>query len=282
MFKRLDRFVKKLIRDGGHMIHRESIVRRRGHFSNCGEQELIEKYVRALQISGHNRTVVDIGAGDGVRKSNSFNLLRNGWRTLAIESDARAFASLAAAYRFYPNGFECRCQITPGNVVEMLHAYGIENDFAVLSLDIDGNDYWVLDSLLSAFRPRLIVSEYNEKIPPPVKFVVNYSDDFTLRHHFFGYSLTKLKDLLEKHNYVLLEIEYNNVFLAPAETSPSVATKIEQAYLDGYRDRKDRIKKFAANKDLEILHHLNPKECVKYLVKFYSKYENEYQIGLEE
>lgn len=282
MDKRWGRLAKKLYNDGQLSLHRMSIARRRGHFSNFGEQEIIDKYVRTLNLTDHNRTFVDIGAGDGVRKSNSFNLLRNGWNVLGVECHARAFANLAAVYRFYQNGSACRSQVTPENVVDLLNAFGVEKDFAILSLDIDGYDYWVLDALLSAFRPRLVISEYNEKIPPPVKFVVNYSPNFTLRHHFFGYSIAKLKDLLSKHNYVLLEVEYNNVFLAPAESSPPLVTTVEQAYFDGYRNRPDRSEKFGANADLEILNDLDPKECLEFLVRFYSKYENEYQICLEE
>lgn len=282
MDKRWGRLAKKLYNNGQLSLHRMSLARRRGHFSNFGEQEIIDKYVRTLNLTDHNRTFVDIGAGDGIRKSNSFDLLRNGWNVLGVECDARAFANLAAVYRFYPNGLACRCQVTPENAVDLLNTFRVEKDLAILSLDIDGYDYWVLDALLSAFRPRLVISEYNEKIPPPVKFVVNYSPDFTLRHHFFGYSIAKLKDLLSKHNYVLLEVEYNNVFLAPAESSPPLVTSVEQAYLDGYRNRPDRSKKFGANEDLEILNDLDPRECLEFLVHFYSKYENEYQICLED
>lgn len=260
-------------------LHRKKLRRKKGIYSNFGEQKLIEKYINLLEI--RERTVVDIGAGDGIRKSNTYNLFEKGWSGIGIEYDGGKAARLAQAYRFFPNAFACRCPVTPSNVVSLLQAYSIDSDFGLLSLDIDGYDYWILDEILKHHRPRLIVSEYNEKIPPPIKFVVNYAPDFQLRHHFFGYSVAKLKDLLDKYNYALLEIEYNNVFLAPAETAGAKPVSIERAYQKGYLDRTDRKEKFRANENLEILHSLTPLKALEYLNQFYAEFKGQYQIGLD-
>ena len=255
---------------------------RNGHFSNFGEQEIITKYIDLLKIAEHDRTIVDIGAGDGIRKSNSYNLVLNGWKVLGIEYDSRNAAKLARAYRFFPDAFACRFKVSSSNINDLLRSYSIEKELGILSLDIDGCDYWVLDSILSEFRPRLIVSEYNEKIPPPVRFVVNNVPDFTLRHHFFGYSLSKLKDLLSKYDYVLLEIEYNNVFLAPTEIARELSIDIEHAYQAGYVERPGRRGKFKANDNMELLHSLSPSESLEFLADFYSQYMGQFQIDLDD
>jgi len=260
------------------LIQRAKTLRENGHFSNFGEQEIIEKYISTLQIESTSKTVVDIGAGDGIRKSNSYHLFLKGWNGVGIEYGSRNAAKLANAYKYLPDVFACRCEVTPFNVVNLLKVYSVQKNFGILSLDIDGNDYWVLDAVLSEFRPSLIISEYNEKIPPPIKFVVNYSPSRTLRHHFFGYSAAKLADLLAKHNYVLLEIEYNNVFLAPAELRGAATVSIEKAYRTGYLDRADRIEKFRANENMEILHNLSAKKGIEFLNEFYSEQKGEYQI----
>lgn len=272
---------KKKFRDLEFRLHQAKLAGKNGHFSNFGEQEIIEKYIDQLQIAGQSKTVVDIGAGDGIRQSNTYSLFSNGWSGVGIEYDSRKAARMANAYKFYPNASACRFQVTPFNIENLLRAYSFEPSFGVLSLDIDGFDYWVLDSILSSFRPRLIVSEYNEKIPPPIKFVVDYTPDFTLQYHFFGYSLSKLKDLLVKYDYVLLEIEYNNVFLAPAEIAGKYSVEVEQAYRQGYLERPDRKEKFRSNEDMEILYNLSPEEGVKFLNEFFTKYAGKYQIGLE-
>lgn len=53
----------------------------------------------------------------------------------------------------------------PNSIGSLLKSFDIERNLSVLSLDIDGNDYWVLKAILSEFRPALIVTEINEKIP---------------------------------------------------------------------------------------------------------------------
>ena len=273
--------VRKAILGFEHWLDRVRVAGKSGHFSNFGEQEIIQKYIEIFGIAGQDQTVVDIGAGNGYRQSNTYHLLQQGWNVLGIEYDGRNAARLANSYKTYPKAFSCRSHVTPFNVVDLLNAYAVKKEFGILSLDIDGYDYWVLDAILSAFRPRLIVSEYNEKIPPPVRFTVNYSDDFSLRHHFFGYSVSQLKDLLAKHDYVLLEIEFNNVFLAPAELAGAKSVTVEQAYREGYLERTDRKVKFKSNENMEILHSLSPKESLEFLNEFYAEYQDEYQIGLE-
>lgn len=256
------------------------IINKNRHFSNFGEQEIIEKYIKLLDMERQSKTIVDIGAGDGIRKSNSYKLFLDGWRGIGIEGGSENAARLANAYKYLDNAFACRCFVTPENVVNLLKTYSIEKDFGILSLDIDGYDYWVLDAVLSQYRPRLIVSEYNEKIPPPIKFTVNFIPDFELRHHFFGYSLSKLEELLAKHDYVLLEIEYNNVFLAPAELDGAKAVEIVKAYREGYVDRADRKEKFKTNANMEELLTMKPEDGIEFLKRFYAEHEGEYEIGL--
>ncbi len=256
------------------------IIKKNRHFSNFGEQQIIEKYIKLLDIERQSKTVVDIGAGDGIRKSNTYNLFLEGWRGIGIEGGSENAARLANAYKYLAGTFACRCFVTPLNVANLLSAYSIEKDFGILSLDIDGYDYWVLDAVLSRYRPRLIVSEYNEKIPPPIKFAVNFIPDFELRHHFFGYSLSKLEELLAKHNYVLLEIEYNNVFLAPAELAGAKAVETEKTYREGYTARADRKEKFKANENMEDLLTMKPEDGIEFLKRFYAEHEGKYEIGL--
>jgi hypothetical protein len=261
-------------------LHQARLLLRRSGFSEFNEEQILLKYINQLLADKHSRIAVDIGAADGIRRSNTYALFRNGWKGLGVECDNRQASKLALAYKNFPHVAVSRCRVTPNNVVPMLQDYGIEPNFSVLSLDIDGNDYWVLDALLQHFRPRLIVTEVNEKIPPPIKFVVKYNPDFQLRHHFYGYSIMKLEELTDRHNYSLLELEYNNAFLAPKELAGQHAISVSSAYRQGYLERPDRKEKFPDNRDMEILHTLTPEEGVKFLKQFYAKFQGQYEISL--
>lgn len=263
-----------------HRLHRARVAAGRNRFSNFDEERILRKYIARLLPAGDAaRTAVDIGAGDGVRGSNTYALFREGWRGVGFEGSNRKVCKLAGAYKHYPRVSAANCVVTPLNVVPLLRAYNIEREFGVLSLDIDSYDYWVLDAVLAEFRPRLVITEINEKIPPPVKFVVNYDPDFQMTHHFFGYSIASLAELAARHNYAILEVEYNNAFLAPLELPGVEPRDAAAAYREGYADRPDRREKFRANANMEILHTLKPREAVEFLNRFYSQHRGKYELS---
>ncbi|HYG11092.1 MAG TPA: hypothetical protein VD835_14185 [Pyrinomonadaceae bacterium] len=262
-----------------HRLQRARLAAGRDRFSNFGEERILRKYVAELLPPGASRTAVDIGAGDGVRGSNTYALFREGWRGVGFEGSNRKVCKLAAAYKHYPAVSASNCVVTPSNVVPLLKAYDIEREFGVLSLDIDSYDYWVLDAVLSEFRPRVVVTEINEKIPPPVKFVVNYDPAFQMTHHFFGYSIASLAELAARHDYAILEVEYNNAFLAPRELPGVRPLDAATAYRQGYLERPDRREKFRANANMEILHTLSPAEVVKFLDGFYAQHRGKYELS---
>src|ERR1700730_8587903 len=267
---------QKYFRGLDFKLHRARLSMRRDGFSNGREDQILGKYIAELLAGNHARTAVDIGAGDGMRWSNTYALFLNGWRGLGIEFDTRKFVKLARAYKYFRDVYACRNRATPENIVPLLESYELKKDFSVLSLDIDGNDYWVLRAILSEFRPQLVVTEINEKIPPPIRFVVKYNPDFQLRHHFFGYSIAMLADLCEEFGYIILELEYNNAFLAPKELAGERALDAETAYARGYLNRPDRKEKFKLNFDMETVHSLSPEKAIEFLRGFYAKFEGQF------
>lgn len=273
---------QQYLRELDSRVHRAKMTLKRDSFSNGREEHILAGYIAELLPAGHNRTAVDIGAGDGMRWSNTYALFLKGWRGVGVEFDSRKFVKLARAYKYFPDVYACRNRATPNNVVALLQSYETPAELAVLSIDIDGNDYWVLRAILSQFRPQLIVTEINEKIPPPIRFVVKYDPNFQLRHHFFGYSIAVLADLCDEFGYVILQLEYNNAFLAPKELAAERALEAQAAYTAGYLGREDRKEKFSLNFDMERLYSLDAEEAMEFLTQFYSKFAGEFYLGLSE
>ncbi|MBA2703998.1 MAG: hypothetical protein H0U60_09105 [Blastocatellia bacterium] len=253
----------------------------RKRFSHSDEQQILRQYIDELVPKDRPRTVVDIGAGNGVRWSNSYALVREGWNALGIEADPHKYELLSKVYRSFPNAQACNRRVQPDSINSLLESLEIDKDFSVLCLDIDGNDYWLLDAILSSFRPRLIVTEINEKIPPPIRFVIKYGPAFELRHHFYGYSIAALGDLCARHDYGILRLEYNNAFIAPRELAGDRFIGASRAYEYGYRNRADREKRFLPNFDVDVLLSMSPEDGVKFLKQFYAKDEGNYYLGLK-
>jgi hypothetical protein len=77
-------------------------------------------------------------------------------------------------------------------------------DIDLLSVDLDGNDYYILEAIRS-ISPRVIVAEYNSKFPPDVRWIIEYNEahrwDGT---DYFGASLKSLELLLSGRGYSLV------------------------------------------------------------------------------
>ncbi len=249
----------------------EPSVQQTSQYSYLGEEQVIAKYLTAMGIT--TGCCVDIAAGNGITMSNTYSLYNAGWSGLAVECDNKNFAQLAVQYAHLPAVGLSRCIATPENVVALLEGHQIPPGFELLSLDIDGYDHFVLEKIVAQFRPALVCVEINEKIPPPIKFTVQWNrDHFWPRNHFFGQSLAQLAVLCQEHNYALVELHYNNAFLIPQELSSSPSLSPEQAYRTGYLEKADRKEKFPWNHDVEILQTLPPEEAIAFINQLFADY----------
>ncbi len=270
---------QRLYRHIRYQIRRSTLPLRQSGFSSLNEESLIRKYFDELLPRDVPRFAVDIGAGDGRVSSNTLAFFIEGWRGLGVEFDARKFSKLARLYQKMPDVYACRLLVTPQNVLPLLEAYHVKEHFGLLSLDIDSYDYWVLDAILSRYRPALVVAEINEKIPPPIKFCVKFKEDFRPLQHFFGFSIACLEELCAEHRYTIIELEYNNVFLMPMEFAGAHALSPVEAYRRGYLERADRHEKFPRNENMEALHTLTPAEQEQFIRKFFAGREDDYEMG---
>lgn len=116
------------------------------------------------QIGRGSATFVDIGAGDGLRNSNCANLaLNHGWSGLFIEADGEQVARGESFYDSHPDTFLyppefVRARATRENIDDLVTGAGSVGRVDLLSIDIDGNDYWIWDAL-TAVRPRVVIIE---------------------------------------------------------------------------------------------------------------------------
>jgi hypothetical protein len=246
-------------------------LRRGRRGSNFGEARIIDEWL--ARMPPRHRWYVDIAAGDGETMSNTLALAEAGWEGLAVEADAGEFARLERAYAARPRVRTARVVVTPDNVLDVLGAHGVPRELGVLSLDIDGYDHFVLAALLEGYRPRLICAEINESIPPPVKFTVTYRPGHTwAKDHFYGQSLAMLDVLRERHAYALVQVEYNNAFLVPAERSPVATRPVGEIYREGYLARPDRLARLPWNREMEFLQSLAPEAVVDALRVRFARY----------
>jgi hypothetical protein len=131
-------------------------------FSEADEDGII---LFLLACAGLDRgRFVDIGAGDCVTASNCANLALNlGFHGLFVDGDE---ARVEAGRRFYASHADTRTYppvaiqsfVTRENVNDVIAGAGFTGEIDVLSIDIDGNDYWIWEAI-SCVQPRVVVIE---------------------------------------------------------------------------------------------------------------------------
>lgn len=233
----------------------------------------VRSYVeRVLELPTH--FFVDIGASDCPGESQSEILLDHGWTGVMFECDPIKFRGLSARM----NGKPVQVipdKVTVDNVLDYLKFANVPNDF-YLSIDIDGYDYFVLQKILTVYKPQLIISEINEKIPPPIQFTVMYDPEYWWKAwHHFGYSLSMLENLLPTFGYKILELDYNNVILVPGTQTES----LKDVYWNGYLGKPDKDSRFYYNTDFGPIYSLPLDKQIEFINKKFKDYQGQYTIN---
>lgn len=159
-------------------------------YSQFGEDGILERILEL--VADRNRWCVEFGAWDGLRWSNSANLIRNhGYSGVLIEADKARFEQLDGNYRNVPGTTTLRAFVGFGpddNLDTLLADVDMPEDPDFLSIDIDGNDYhaWAAIQL----RPKVVCVEFNPTVPNHIEFV--QSADPTVRQGCGVCSLVKL------------------------------------------------------------------------------------------
>ena len=92
------------------------------------------------------------------------------------------------------------------NINELFNKYSVPSSFDFLSIDIDGEDYYVMDAInLDKFKPRVICIETNWHIAPPIKVVQHHNPNHVWSgNHIFGCSPQAMLELLNSKGYTVV------------------------------------------------------------------------------
>ncbi len=178
-----------------------------GHkaYSQHDEDGILQEILRRVGIT--SRTFLEIGVGNGV-ENNTLFWLKQQWQGAWIEGAHENVAFIRQA--FAPATETGRLHVTHAmvsakNVDALISSTPLAGrEIDLLSIDIDGNDYYVFEQL-QIIRPRVVVIEYNAKFPPPARWRIPYSPDFVWDgSDWFGASLESMNALFERRGYSLV------------------------------------------------------------------------------
>ncbi|MBT8518875.1 hypothetical protein G6645_08580 [Polynucleobacter paneuropaeus] len=225
----------------------------------------------------YQKTFVDIGASNGVSNSNTFKLFINGWKGIAIESDRDNYKLLSAAAKGYFVK-TVNALVDKENIGEILKKNDCPVNFGFLNLDIDSFEWDILNEILGKFKPSLICVEINERIPPPISFKVkDHLNPIDLGGPFYGMSIQAAYNLVEKYDYKVIGLFYNNLYIVPKDVKCFEEIDVRSAYKYGYVDAYNRKRIFHWNHKYDYLLEFDENLLKKEIMLIYSKYKN-YEI----
>jgi hypothetical protein len=192
-----------------------------------------------------NKTTVEICCGDGL-ECNSTNLIINhGWSGLLVDGDLK---NIEKADRFFKGnlstyGYPPKCTqewVTCDNINNIVHNAGISGEIDLLSIDVDGVDYWLWNAI-SVVSPRVVVVEVNTRLGPEESITVPYDPNFQAQFTGSGYayagaSLKALEKLGQKKGYSLVgtNLYSTNAYFIRKDLMPQFLLH-EQTALDCFR-----------------------------------------------
>jgi Methyltransferase FkbM domain len=187
------------------LIHYEFKV-----FSQNGEDGILQEILR--RIGEGDKFSVEFGIEDGTECCTRNLLVNHGWAGLLVEGSRRRADRARSLYQEWDQVIVRHSYITLENILDIFRENSVPESPDLLVVDIDGNDYWVLDRILSAYRPRVIVCEYSARWTPKTDWVMPYDPDYIWDGSaYFGASLTSLSRLARGYGYTLVCCESRGV-----------------------------------------------------------------------
>jgi len=169
-------------------------------YSTTGQDGIIEFIMGKITFT--NKVCIEFGAESGIQCNTRY--VKEKYQMKNIWLDCKYEIPECNLYQEF---------VTRENIVSLFQKYKAPISFDILAVDIDGNDWYVLNEILSAsYKPRLIVCEYNGVHPPTEDKIVIYDPAFLHDgSDYFGASLLSLQNLMNYHGYALVGTDSHGI-----------------------------------------------------------------------
>jgi len=219
-------------------------------FSQFGDDGIIQYLIARLDIPAELSTFIEFGVQDYTESNTRFLLMNDNWRGLVMDSDQNNMESLKARDLYWRHDLTALCRwIERDNINAILEESGFSGPLGILSIDIDGNDYWVWQRI-EIVQPVIVIVEYNSVFGARQAITVPYDPVFnrTKAHYsnlYWGASLTALATLARNKGYAFVgsNLAGNNAYFVHDSyigKGGIVALSPERGYVESrFRESRD-------------------------------------------
>jgi hypothetical protein len=216
-------------------------------FSQFGEDGIIQCLVNSIEIE--NKTFIEFGVEDFSESNCRFLMMKDNWQGFVIDGSKRNISRLVKSYYYWKYDLQAICAfVDQDNVEDLLDLSGFDHDLGILSIDLDGVDYFIL-STITRFKPRILICEFNPIFGPTRKVTVPYDKEFQrFKYHYsgqyWGASLSAINDVAVGLGYGLIGTNsagHNAFFVRHDLIKPPFRRTSPEDAFDSptYRDSRD-------------------------------------------
>lgn len=186
-------------------------------YSQWGEDGIIQALINRVRID--RKIFIEFGVENYTESNTRFLTINNGWAGLVIDGSPDNIRYIREDNIYWSNNLKAECAfITAENINDLIRNQGVSGEIGILSVDIDGNDYWVWEAI-DCVNPGIVICEYNSLFGPTAQITIPYDPTFVRdRAHYskvyYGASISALSSLAERKGYALVASNSvgNNVF----------------------------------------------------------------------
>jgi hypothetical protein len=227
------------------------------YFSQNDEDGILLEIVRRIGLDS-KATFLEYGVGNGL-ENNTLILLMSRWRGAWVGGEELAFTLPEPSRRLLYSRIWITLENSFSLYADAAQRLGVEQ-FDLISIDLDGNDYHILTDLLNrGAHPSVIVLEYNGKFPPPIRFTVDYAPNNQFDGtDYTASSLQAFYDLLDGHGYALVACNITglNAFF------------VDKKWLSQFSDVPRRIEDLFVSADYAAVTGIGHAACARTIAHF--------------
>lgn len=200
-------------------------------FSQWGEDGIIDWIIS--QVPNIPKTFIEFGVENYLESNTRFILKSRNWQGLVIDGSEINIQEIKRQDIYWKYNLTAKCAfVDKNNINQLLGDSCLNGEIGLLSIDIDGNDYWVWQAI-TCVTPSIVVVEYNAVLGDVEPVSIPYRSDFvrTKAHHsnlYFGASLPALIQLGREKGYTFIGTSSSgvNAFFIRDDLAPGVVSKI--------------------------------------------------------
>lgn len=238
-------------------------------YSQFGEDGIIQWLIRNVDV--RNKTFVEFGVEDYSEANTRFLLMNNNWSGLVIDGSKENIDRLRRWDLLWKYDLTAVDEfITRDNINQIISNAGFAGEIGILSIDIDGNDYWVLRAI-KCVKPCILICEYNNTFGNEKRVTIPYDEEFYRadRHYsnlYWGASLAAFKDYANQNGYYYFGSNSagNNAFFVREDCVDQslIPQKCNEFVISKYRESRDMsgelnylegCKRLEAIKDMQLV-----------------------------